>query len=69
MTQSEREIAKALDWFAGLLEEKLREAAHYEILGVMQPSPTEWGIHTALNKCADVVKEVRKDMERMIPDA
>lgn len=69
MKQSDQDIAKAILWSFEQLAEKFRELAAYEIAGVMNPSPVEWGIHSVLNKCAEAVEDTRKEIEKVIGDA
>lgn len=67
MKQSEREIAKALDWFAALLAENMRMRARdisFEMGGFSGEK------RDTFNEIADMVEETRRDMKRIIgPDA
>lgn len=69
MNDDDAKIGRALLWMLDKLEDKFLEAAAYELLGVMQPSPTEWGINTALNKCAAVIADTRKEIQKEIDGA
>lgn len=66
MKQSEREIAKALDWYSRLLAENMRMRARdirYEI-GRLNSEKCD-----TFNEIADMIEETRRDMKRLIPDA
>lgn len=68
MKQSQREIAQALDWFAGLLAENMRMRARDIIHQIGRDGVDDVKADT-FNEIADMIEETRRDMKRMIPDA
>jgi hypothetical protein len=66
MKQSDRDIVKALDWFAELLAKNMREYARRVDPAHHISTEVERARSETLNDVADMIEETRRDMKRII---